>query len=53
MNTFQRRHIGITESEKNAMLSTIGVASLDELINKTIPAHIRLKNELNIDGLDF
>lgn len=48
MNTFQRRHIGITESEKNAMLSTIGVASLDELINKTIPAHIRLKNELNI-----
>jgi glycine dehydrogenase len=50
MNTFQRRHIGITESEKNAMLSTIGVASLDELINKTIPAHIRLKNELNIDA---
>ena len=50
MNTFQRRHIGITESEKYAMLSTIGVASLDELINKTIPAHIRLKNELNIDA---
>lgn len=50
MNTFQRRHIGITESEKNAMLSTIGVASLDELINKTIPAHIRLKNELNINA---
>jgi glycine dehydrogenase len=50
MNTFQRRHIGITESEKNAMLSTIGVASLDELINQTIPTHIRLKNELNIDS---
>lgn len=49
MNTFQRRHIGITESEKNAMLSAIGVSSLNELVEQTIPAHIRLKNELNID----
>ncbi len=48
MNTFQRRHIGITESEKNAMLSAIGVASLNDLVEQTIPAHIRLKNELNI-----
>lgn len=50
MNTFQRRHIGITESEKNAMLSAIGVSSLNELVEQTIPAHIRLKNELNIDS---
>ncbi len=48
MNTFQRRHIGITASEESAMLSAIGVASLDELIGKTIPAHIRLKNELKV-----
>jgi glycine dehydrogenase len=48
MNTFQRRHIGITESEKNAMLEAIGVSSLQELVEQTIPAHIRLKKELNI-----
>lgn len=48
MNTFQRRHIGITSSEESAMLSAIGVTSLDELIDKTIPSHIRLKRELNV-----
>lgn len=49
MNTFQRRHIGITEREKNAMLEAIGVSSLEELVEQTIPAHIRLKKDLNID----
>jgi len=50
MNTFDRRHIGTSQKERNAMLSTIGVADMDELITKTIPQHIRLKNELNIDA---
>lgn len=50
MNTFQRRHIGITEREKNAMLEAIGVSSLEELVEQTIPAHIRLKKDLNIDA---
>ena len=50
MNTFQRRHIGITASETQAMLEAIGVSTVDELVNQTIPAHIRLKKELNIDA---
>ena len=30
------------------MLETIGCASIDELINKTVPANIRLKDALDI-----
>lgn len=52
MKQFSSRHIGPDASEKKAMLAKIGVASVDELINKTIPAHIRLASELNIgEGL--
>ena len=46
--SFQRRHIGISEEEKSAMLSTIGVKSLDELIDLTIPDHIRSEKEMDI-----
>jgi glycine dehydrogenase len=49
MNTFQRRHIGITPSETQEMLQTIGISSLDELVDLTIPKHIRLTEELKID----
>lgn len=45
---FVKRHIGPREEELPAMLETIGVQSLDELIDKTIPASIRLKNPLNL-----
>jgi glycine dehydrogenase len=48
MNNFSTRHIGPDEAERNAMLSTIGVTSIKELIDKTIPAHIRLNKELAI-----
>ncbi|MBI9073678.1 MAG: aminomethyl-transferring glycine dehydrogenase [Melioribacteraceae bacterium] len=44
---FIDRHIGPNEDEIKEMLMTIGVSSLDELIDKTIPAKIRLKEELN------
>ena len=37
------RHIGIQEADLPVMLEKIGVKSLDELINKTIPSKIRLK----------
>ena len=40
------RHNGIQESDLPVMLEKIGVESLDELINKTIPANIRLKEPL-------
>ena len=45
---FAARHIGPNEAETNEMLKEIGVNSIEELINKTIPADIRLKEELNV-----
>ena len=45
---FTGRHIGPNEQDTNAMLQTIGVASLDELISKTIPESIRLKKPLKL-----
>lgn len=50
MNNFSRRHIGPDANEHNEMLSHIGLNSIDELIDKTIPAHIRLNRELNISA---
>ena len=45
---FQRRHIGPNEADTASMLATIGVKTIEELVSKTIPASIRLKNELNL-----
>jgi len=45
---FQGRHIGPNAADTKEMLATIGAASLDELISKTVPASIRIKGELNI-----
>ena len=46
--TFANRHIGIGEEELPLMLKKIGVSSLDELIEKTIPANILLKESLKL-----
>ena len=45
-NEFAGRHIGINEQETTEMLATIGMASVDELIRKTIPDSIRIKGNL-------
>ncbi len=42
------RHIGITEENKTEMLSFIGVDSLDELINQSIPENIRLPEPIDL-----
>ena len=47
-NEFQARHIGPRATDLNAMLQTIGVSSLDQLIDETVPANIRLKKSMNI-----
>lgn len=47
-NKFVNRHVGISAEDIPAMLETIGVKSLDELIDQTIPANIRLKEPLNL-----
>jgi glycine dehydrogenase len=45
---FESRHIGPRKEEIPGMLKRIGVNSLDELINKTIPSDIHLKKELSL-----
>ena len=47
-DTFVNRHIGPREEDLQEMLSTVGVKTLEELISKTVPASIRMKNELDI-----
>lgn len=49
---FALRHIGPRSYEIDEMLAVCGVSSLDELIDQTVPASIRLENELNLaDGI--
>jgi len=45
---FQSRHIAPNQADTAQMLKTIGVSTLDELIDQTVPAKIRLKNPLNL-----
>ncbi len=48
-NQFARRHIGTFNKEEiSEMLKTIGVSSLEQLIDETIPSSIRLENELDL-----
>ncbi|MBP6100601.1 MAG: aminomethyl-transferring glycine dehydrogenase [Flavobacterium sp.] len=49
-DAFALRHIGTGEKDFSHMFKTIGIDSLDQLINETIPSDIRLKNELNLDA---
>ncbi|KAM5191340.1 glycine dehydrogenase (decarboxylating), mitochondrial [Mantella aurantiaca] len=46
---FSERHIGPGDKEKREMLETLGVESIDELIDKTVPASIRLSRPLKMD----
>jgi glycine dehydrogenase len=45
---FSGRHIGPDESETGEMLAVIGVKSLDELMDKTVPSAIRLHKKLDV-----
>lgn len=48
IDKFEYQHIGPRPGDVQAMCKTIGVNSIDELIDKTIPASIRLKSPLNL-----
>ena len=51
-NQFAKRHIGSNEADVTKMLQTVGVKSVDELIDNTVPADIRLAAPLAIgEGL--
>ena len=45
---FVNRHNGPREAEVNQMLEKIGVNSVDELINQTVPEQIHLKKPLKV-----
>ncbi len=46
---FSLRHIGPSSQEQKAMLNTIGVTSIEQLISETVPADIRLKKDFDLD----
>lgn len=46
--SFVTRHNGPSEEEKQRMLEVIGVKTMDELIEKTIPSAIRLPQALDL-----
>jgi len=50
IDKFVSRHIGPREDDIKEMLKVIGVQSLDELIDQTVPANIRLEKPLNLSN---
>ena len=48
MTDFAHRHIGSTDGQIQEMLGTLGLASLDALIQATVPQDIRLTQPLNL-----
>ena len=46
---FSQRHIGPNSDHLKEMLDVIGVDSIDELIDQTVPNNIRLQTDLNLD----
>ena len=46
---FISRHIGPNNTDINSMIGEIGVSSLDELIDKTVPESIRVREPLALD----
>ena len=48
MTTFAHRHIGSSESQIQEMLGTLGLSSLDALVQATVPQDIRLAQSLNL-----
>ena len=47
---FVPRHVGPDVDQMATMLAAIGVESVDELIDQTVPAAIRMDDDLNLDG---
>lgn len=45
---FVNRHNGVSNKDLPKMLETIGVRSLDQLIDETVPDKIRLKKEMDL-----
>jgi len=51
-DSFLKRHLGPDEYDQAKMLNVIGVTSLNQLIDETIPSSIRLASDLDLpDGI--
>ena len=48
-NEFVWRHLGPRPGQIESMLQVLGLKSLDDLANKTVPSQIRSKNEMKLD----
>jgi glycine dehydrogenase len=48
-DTFAPRHLGPRDSDVAAMLATLGLETLDDLVAATIPSAIRLARPLQLD----
>ena len=46
--SFANRHIGVDRQQAEGMLQVLGIASLDELVEKTVPSAIRLERPLKL-----
>uniref|UniRef100_A0A667XWA8 glycine dehydrogenase (aminomethyl-transferring) n=1 Tax=Myripristis murdjan TaxID=586833 RepID=A0A667XWA8_9TELE len=46
---FAERHIGPGEREKREMLDALGLESIDQLIENTVPASIRIQRSMKMD----
>ena len=47
-SNFEDRHLGISEEQIQEMCDIIGVGSLEQLVNETVPDSIRLREELDL-----
>ena len=48
-NYLQSRHIGLSDADRESMLREIGVESMDQLIEQTMPKEILLDEPLDLD----
>lgn len=48
-NNLKTRHIGLSEADKQTMLEALGLESVDQLIEQTMPADILLPDMLDLD----
>ena len=45
---FATRHLGLSDADRAEMLRVVGMASLEELLEATVPGSIRLRDRMNL-----
>jgi len=48
-DVFEHRHMGASGAIRQAMLEKVGFSTMEELVDSTVPAKIRLPSKLNLD----